>query len=501
METPRLFIRADADSRMGTGHVMRCLALGQAWQDAGGSVVFFTVCENAVLLQRLRDERFSVVQLADSADFFPELGKARSGSGMTWVVLDGYHFDLEYQQSVRMAGYKLLLVDDYNHQSEYVCDILLNQNVDSQSLDYAINPDALQLRGTNYAMLRREFRTGSGQNRRFPELGKKVLVTLGGADPDNLSLDVIRALEQAGIPELHAKVVVGPANRYIEQLEQAAQASVIEIELLRSVKDMTELMRWADLAVSAGGSTCWEFCCLGLPFLTIVIAENQLGLTKELERQGVARCLGEHPDGEHVAEAVRVLVNNAALRMECSGKARGLVDGFGVDRALYRAARDAGLDLFSGRLSFRNVVNEDSECLWSWANDPSVRAQCYHPEPIPWESHTTWFSQKMTDENTLMLILELDGFPVGQIRYDRDGEFAHIGFSIDRKFRGLGLGRRIVTNSLIMAFDALDVACIQAEVFADNSASNGVFLRSGFEQVRQVEIHRILSNVYVKERV
>ena len=495
-----LIIRADADSRMGTGHVMRCIALGQAWQDAGGNVVFFTACDNQQLLRRLKEERFSIEILRESADFFQEIERGAPDSVKPWVVLDGYHFNLDCQRRVKAAGHKVLVVDDYNHLQQYECNILLNQNVDALKLDYSLNSDALRLLGTDYAMLRREFRSAARLGREIPEIGENVLVTLGGADPDNLSLKVIESLKQTGISDLHVKVVIGPANPYRIELEMAAKSEGMTIELLSGIKDMTPLMHWADLAVSAGGSTCWELCCLGVPFITLVIAENQRGLSMELDKRDVAPCLGENPTRDAIAKRIEGLLESPGTRERFGCNAQKLVDGFGVDRALFRAAKDAALDLFVNRLSFRNVEKRDSELLWIWANDSTVREQCYNPEAIPWESHAQWFLKKIADPDVLMLMLELDGCPVGQVRYDCDKTVAHIGFSIERKFRGLGFGSRIIKDSLEAAFSTLDVDSIQAEVFVDNAASNRVFSECGFQFVEQVDLYGVPSNTYVKER-
>ena len=245
-----LFIRADASSQIGTGHVMRCIALGQAWQDTvqssgfgvQGSVVFICAEVPDALAERIQSEGFNLVRI-DAEPGSPEdlkqalaaVSSFRSqvSSFPSWLALDGYHFNLVYQQGVRAARHKLLLIDDYNHLPQYECDILLNQNINALELNYNINPDARRLLGVRYTMLRREFtaRGGTGfqglekTERIFPNIGKNVLVTLGGADPDNVTSKVIQALQLLDMPELHVKVIVGPANPHRASLEDAIQHS------------------------------------------------------------------------------------------------------------------------------------------------------------------------------------------------------------------------------------------------------------------------------------
>ncbi len=482
---------------------MRCIALGQAWQDAGEQkseirerppVLFICAGIPETLAELIQSEGFGLIRIEaepgtpeDIRQTLEVLSGFRShpSSFSPWLVLDGYHFDLEYQRAVRKAGCKLLLIDDYNHQAEYECDILLNQNINAFDLNYKINPDARLLLGTGYSLLRREFRALEQKGRVCPSIGKNILVTLGGADPDNVTLKVIEALRLINRSDLHAEIVVGPANPHLNSLRQAVAASAVSCELISAVRDMSGLMRRADLAVSAGGSTCWELCCLGVPFMTLVLAENQRGLAEGLNRRGIAGNAGEGAQigSQEIAARLTALLDDPAERELMSIAGRALIDGFGVHRVLCRPAKDAGLDLFAGRLTLRCAGEHDLERLWLWANDPAVRANSYQPEPIPFAEHQKWFKKKLGTPDSLILILELDGTAAGQVRYDRvDQEAAEIDFSIDAKFRGLGLGDRLIKLSLDKAAKRLGVRTLRALVMERNKPSSRVFETAGFEQ-------------------
>jgi len=490
---------------MGTGHVMRCIALGQAWQDAGGRVFFASCCESDGIRNRIREEGFTLVELpgaypGSEEDLSTTLELATQ-AGAAWIVVDGYHFDLAYQQALRAAGLRLLLIDDYNHLPQYECDLLLNQNINADKLAYRINSDAKQLLGTHYALLRHGFSPGLEKKERgFPDLGTHVLVTLGGADPDNATLSVVDALRQLDVPGLQAKVIVGSANPHGEILQEITGGQGSSIELLGSVANMPELMRWADIAVSAGGSTCWELCCLGVPFMTLVLAENQSGLAAELDRRGIAPCLGCAPPVETIAKAIGHLLPDHDARVRCSAAGKELVDGFGAERVLRLPVKESGLDPFRDRLALRPATERDMERFWTWANDPTVRENCYNPAPISMETHRAWFSGKLDSDDTMLLVLELDGRAAGQIRYDRCGDTAVVGLSIDRRFRGLELSRKIIELSLAHAFSKLEVGTVQAEVFVSNKSSQSAFLNTGFELMRACEIKGVPSLVYERKR-
>jgi spore coat polysaccharide biosynthesis predicted glycosyltransferase SpsG len=184
--------------------------------------------------------------------------------------------------------------------------------------------------GTRYALLRREFRQWQGWQREIPVVAGKVLVTLGGADTDNVTLKVIKALKQITISSLEVKVVVGPANPNKETLEQEV-ASKPNFKLLENVTNMPELMAWADLAVSAGGSTCWEMAYMGLPNIVIVLADNQRLIAEKLHEFGAVLNLGWNTklSVENIMQAVDLFLFSKEKRERCSIKAKELVDGKG----------------------------------------------------------------------------------------------------------------------------------------------------------------------------
>ncbi len=331
-----LLIRTDANARIGTGHLMRCLALAQAWRAEGGAVTFVTACDSEGLLRRLRDEGTGVFRL-DST--YPEPGewettsRALAAHPGAWVVLDGYHFDPAYQRRIRETGHPLLVIDDLAHLDCYVADLILNQNIYAEDLHYDHEPGTRLLLGTAYALLRREFWPWQTWQRETPEVARKVLVTLGGSDPDNQTLKVIRALQGVDVPGLEATVVVGASNPHVADLEAAAGDSQ-SIRLVRNVINMPELMSWADVAISAGGSTCWELMLMGVPSLLVTLAENQRRIAEALDRIGFAVSLGWYSEleVETLQAEMEKLMLDPSMRCQMSTIGPRWVDGAGAKR-------------------------------------------------------------------------------------------------------------------------------------------------------------------------
>jgi spore coat polysaccharide biosynthesis predicted glycosyltransferase SpsG len=159
-----------------------------------------------------------------------------------------------------------------------------------------------------------------------------VLVTLGGGDPDNVTLKVIQALQQLDSPVLETRIVVGSANPHLEMLNHAVQRSNCNFQLLTDVSDMPEQMAWADIAISGAGSTSWELAFMGLPSCNIILADNQLQVATTLHEQGVTINLGWF-HSLNLPTFVQIIGDLSAdqqQRFAMSSQGRLLVDGNGM---------------------------------------------------------------------------------------------------------------------------------------------------------------------------
>jgi UDP-2,4-diacetamido-2,4,6-trideoxy-beta-L-altropyranose hydrolase len=340
-----LIIRADATPDIGTGHVMRCLALAQAWQENGGDVVFISRCESETLRKRITAEGFGFSSLdkfhPDPSDIEFTLAvlsklKIQTPKLETWIVIDGYHFDADYQKKIKDAGYKILWIDDYGHATHYHADLILNQNISADSSVYANRASYTQLlMGTRYALLRREFKRWREWHREHPPAARKVLVTLGGGDPDNVTVKVVKAMQRIDLPGLEARIVSGPANPHLALLKnEIAPAS--NMQLLLNAANMPELMAWADIAIAAGGSTNWELAFMGLPSIIFVLAGNQHEIAKGLHSVGSAINLGwyDQVTNDEIVHSIVSLLNSIQLRSHMSEVGRRLVNGEGTEKVL-----------------------------------------------------------------------------------------------------------------------------------------------------------------------
>ncbi|NRB06376.1 MAG: UDP-2,4-diacetamido-2,4,6-trideoxy-beta-L-altropyranose hydrolase [Richelia sp.] len=332
-----LAIRVDASRQIGTGHVMRCLALAQAWQDAGGDVIFIMTSPPA-LEARLKSEEIEVIYIPTQTGSIED---ARETINLTrkfdanCIVIDGYKFDGKYQKRIKDDGLRLLMIDDYGHAEHYYADIILNQNISAdESLYVNREPYTQFLLGVKYTLLRREFWQWCGWKREIPTVARKILVTLGGSDPDNVTLKVIQALQLVKLDDLETVVVVGGSNPHYEQLKFVCLDAKFPIHLKRNVTNMAELMAWADVAIAAGGSTNWELAFMGLPSIILVLAENQRAIAQKLGSMKITVNLGCYEDisPTEIALALKPLMDVSQARIEMSQQGQKLVSGSAVTR-------------------------------------------------------------------------------------------------------------------------------------------------------------------------
>jgi UDP-2,4-diacetamido-2,4,6-trideoxy-beta-L-altropyranose hydrolase len=472
-----LLIRTDGNARIGTGHVMRCLSLAQGWLQAGGKVLFALADSSSALETRLIAEGTEVVQLVtdlgtdDDAAQTVDLARQR---GATLVVADGYHFGAGYQRRIKDGGLQLMVIDDYSHAEHYFADLVLNQNLHANADSYSNRePYTRLLLGVQYALLRRQFLKYRNWQRPIPVVARKVLVTLGGSDPDNVTSEVIKALANL---DVETKVAVGGSNPHVEGL-RAEIEQLNSAEMFVDTANMPELMAWADLAIAAGGTTSWDLAFMGLPSVTVVLAENQVGIAQGLSEAGAAVNLGWHEriSSESMIEKIEQLLTAPEMRRQMSRRGQELVDGDGVTRVI------SSLEM--SRINLRKACADDCRMVWEWANDPDARKRSFVPDPIPWIEHVKWFESKLRDPQCLYFIaLGIAGEPIGQARYDFSGEEATLSVSLDAKFRGNGYGSLVIRAASQNAFDLVPISSIHAYIKKDNEPSVRAFAKAGYKE-------------------
>lgn len=323
-------IRADADSRIGMGHVMRCLALAQSWIGFGGTVRLACTAVPPAISERYHDAGAEVVL----HDRWPPEDLTDDAAA---VVVDGLEIPDSDLHAVAEAGVPLAVIDDMGHRPAYPCALVVNQNLHAAPTLYAGKTEARICLGPSWGLLRREFRMGGAEPRPVPEIAHRLLVLMGGADPKGYSavaLDAVAAAAESLPGEPEVILVVGAANPALHDLERRAALLPVRIEIRHDVRDMAGLLASVDLAVSAAGSTVLEMAVLGVPMVIGAQNESEIGPAASLARQGAALDIGplEQLDPVALTQTVTALALDADGREALAVRARRLVDGLGADR-------------------------------------------------------------------------------------------------------------------------------------------------------------------------
>lgn len=492
---PQVVFRLDASARIGSGHLMRCLALAAALKARGA------VC-HVLLRPSAKPWGAQVLAAGHALHWLPEpapaptepdappqaawLGTSQAADANDclallrplprpdWLVVDHYALDARWERALRPAVGRILVIDDLADRP-HEADLLLDQNFQDPALGdrYAglLSAGTRCLLGPRHALLREEFVRAPGAA--LPDRGqpvRQVLVCFGGVAQQAVTLRCVRAL--AGLPGLVA-TVIAPQSLH-DELRAAAPAG-LSLRLLTHSDQMAALMRDCDLAIGAGGGMLWERFSQGLPGLVLGIADNQRPGIAALLRAGLV-C--GHPDADALADAdlqalLRGLLRMDDLRAGQARRAAELVDGQGAARVARRMLQPA--------LHFRLAEAADAGPLFDWRNHPEVRRYSHDDRPLERAGHERWFAQVLRDPQRCLLIGERDSAPVGVVRFDLREASALISVYLVPGQLGAGLGAALIDQACAwLRHQHPHIRHIDAEIQNRNAASLAAFTTAGF---------------------
>lgn len=354
----RVLFRADAAPRIGAGHVMRCLTLAQLLKDRGGECRFVCKAHPGHMGAAIRAAGFEVA-LLPSAPAVPDLTRGpyadwlggsweedlrqtahvANSCGPDWIVVDHYALDARWEAPMR-EGRRLLALDDLADRP-HTADLLLDPTLGRQPTDYAVwlQDGGEALCGSDFALLRAEFaasRPAALQRPTSARIGR-MLLSMGAMDADNVNLRVLNAIRKAELPQLgQVDILIGANAPGLNALRRRIEASTQPVRLCVEATDVAGRMAAADLAIGASGGMAWERCCIGLPAVGVVLAENQRMTAEALEAQGALVWCDLATLDDTLPAMLRALDADAPRRQAMRQAASRLVDGQGAIRVVAR---------------------------------------------------------------------------------------------------------------------------------------------------------------------
>lgn len=411
--------------------------------------------------------------------------RARWPEGCDLLAVDHYGLDAAFENGCRPWARRILAIDDLADRP-HDCDFLLDPTPGRGEEDYqALVPDGCRrLLGPAYALVRPEFAAARGrlQPRATEGPVRRILVSFGTMDVNNATERVLEAIAWAGIDAV-VDVVLGAGAPHLEKVKSHAREMGRRVTVHTGVEDMAALMARADLAIGAAGITSWERCCLGLPSVLVVTADNQRRVAEALEREGAAVSLGWHSavGPERIAGAVMELDRDSARRARMGAKAAALCDG--------RGARRVGMEILPNQTArdgrpvrLRPATMADAEVMLRWQCDPRTRRYARNPAPPAAEEHQRWLADRLAESGCLFNLILHGDAPAGVLRLDRvqgsgDGAEAYeVSILVAPEHCRLGIAK----GALSLARRLLPGVELQAYVMPDNAASRTLFRKAGY---------------------
>lgn len=496
-------IRVDASSKIGSGHVVRCLTLAEGLRQHGIEVLFVCRPHEGHLCDMIEERGFSLSRLSaprtnkyleDAPGHAAWLGSSWQedaeetleainifAENPAWLVVDHYALDQGWELFMRPKVGRILVIDDLADRL-HDCDVLVDQClVDAMGSRYAgkVPLNCRTLLGPMYALLQPIY--AELHDRIPPREGpiQRILIYFGGTDADNLTGRVLGAFLSLNRSDINVDVVLsrfsphaGAINRQVDGHDN--------VFLHHGMASLAPLIAKADLSIGACGTTTWERLCLGLPSLVITMANNQRGIAEELNRQSLIEWLGH---GKAVSESMIGQAISTHIQRgqdgDWSRRCQAVLDGGGLMRVCA-----AMLVNVMTLLSVRHARLSDEAVLLDWANDVNTRRNAFSQDLISTGTHRVWFWNRLRNFDVVQIyIVEIaNGVPIGQVRFERSDANWEIHFVLAPIFRGIGIGRMFLEAALIKFWDFMPDMVIFGLVKEQNYPSRKIFEALGFEK-------------------
>ena len=486
----KVFFRVDGNSKIGLGHLNRCVSLGHLLKDTFEiSFITMNADENALgFLQELSPKIFQL-DYENEIDQIVDLVRTSD-----ILVLDGYQFDLEYQRSLKTKMFKLVYIDDIPN-SHMVADVVINYVPGISVEDYSCDPETILCLGLDYLMLRPPFIKNENKEV-VSSLPKTSMIALGGADPENITekvLDVLLGMKMFD----KIIIIIGGVNQNRLKLEKRVnEIKGVEVRILNNLNaaQMVKEILDNDLVICSASVTAMEVCTLNKFLVSICYVDNQKKVSDFLKNNNCAIPIENWGDGgvyqltNQLANLSLPVVQNVVRNQ----KEIFYEVGSGLIKIFSKLKKEM-------ELSVRRASEKDVDLYFLWANNPDVRDNSVNQKKISLKEHTEWFTRKIEDSNHIFYLFEWGDKPIAQLRFDLKDNAFWINYSIASEFRGQGWSSAVIrlgVQNLDKEMDSKSV--IKAIVKYSNLASAKTFVNCSFRRIEDCSINEEKYMVFIK---
>ena len=268
-----IIFRVDSSSKIGTGHLMRCLVLAEKLKDRNCNIIFICKNYNGNISDIIVNKGFKLYLIEQECCDYKEVRNIiiKLNKQIDWLIIDNYNLDLEFEIHMKNIIKKIMVIDDFANRY-YFCNMLLNQNLYNNPVGkykLMVPHNCKMFLGLEYLLLRDEFKNIKREIKHYSI--RNILVSFGGTDNENETTKVLEGLRP--LQNININVVVGSSN--INKYTIKYLCYKYNYNYLEQINNMAELINKSDLAIGAGGISLWERCYLGLPSIVSILADNQ----------------------------------------------------------------------------------------------------------------------------------------------------------------------------------------------------------------------------------
>ena len=333
----KIGFRVDGDSKIGIGHIMRCLALASELYKMNCEIFFITTEEHEIITNK----GFSVIKIDSelingNGNFHHEISLLLNiikELKIECIIVDHYYVSLGYLEKLKVSVKILTVIDDFC-DNRIPADIILNGNIYADKNNYTdIDPSTILLIGSRYTLFREEFL--KLPKRIVNHEVQDVLITTGGSDNHNLTLKLLEiAINSDLVKDLNINIIIGHMFTNTEEI-QTFSKKFDNIKLFYNVSNMSELMLRNDIALTTSGVTLYELAITGTPSISFIVANNQERLARKMDELHCTINLGQYNlvSDEKIKKTLKKLIFDTNSRKQISQIAQNLFDGKGAFRS------------------------------------------------------------------------------------------------------------------------------------------------------------------------
>jgi UDP-2,4-diacetamido-2,4,6-trideoxy-beta-L-altropyranose hydrolase len=483
----RVVFRADGNNEIGLGHIIRSLALADmlnkhfhcvfAIQKPANKIqeIILKTCESLIILSRSNSYSEDLQELIcnlQSKDI---------------VVLDGYNFDTNYQETLLRKSYRIVSIDDLA-SFHFLSDIVINHADNIDSNKYSKSPLTKLCLGLNYLLLRKPFIDTAFIKREIFNV-EDVFICFGGADFYNLTKKTLEAcLVIDEIKNIH--IVIGAAYENYDDLEKLVKSSsfskkVVIKQNLTAESLVDEIIR-CQLAIVPASGILYEVCSVGIGVLSGYYTDNQQNLLNGMINKNCIKSIGDFRQIKklELSESIKEMLSLAKIRSQINSQ-KNIFNGLSPNIILKEFNKLA----LEQEVNCRKAIDSDAEQYFLWANDDLVRLNSINTQKLDYENHINWFKSKLLNKNSFLYYFEHEGRGLGQVRFDLFKGNYEIDYSVDALFRNKSFGSIILRIAIRECIKGRTNVSFVGKVKNTNHASQKIFESLNFSFFGQEQIN------------